>query len=312
VDQWLEAKVVTADGELKVANKVTNSDLFWAIRGSGGGNFGVVVEATIKAHPDIPITVFNWWLNSTNPNPMAPNPGFRDATAYLLSQLPVLHAKGVGGHVQSMPGALRGFNFHSDKGAGTANANAVWKPVLEKLQSFPGLGKFQTRPYNFKNFEDFYNTAYGHEDEVMTKLLKRHGPGEAGAMPNNYGVAPMSTRLLGPAHLKSPKLVDYLIGPWIMAMVAPMPGVGEPAGTSVLPAWYNSTVHYISLGGPSVSAGMGQVRALSPESGAYGNEVGEIAFIVAESSLSINFRRIRKSQTGKPLSGDQTMLGYRS
>lgn len=33
-DQFLEFKVVTADGELKVANKVVNSDLFWALRGS--------------------------------------------------------------------------------------------------------------------------------------------------------------------------------------------------------------------------------------------------------------------------------------
>jgi hypothetical protein len=184
-----------------------------------------------------------------------------------------------------MPGSLRGFNFHSGKDAGTANANAVWKPVLEKLQSFPGLGKFQTRPYNFKSFMEFYDIAYGHEDEMMTKLVKRHGPGEAGAMPNNYGLAPMSTRLLGPSHLKSPKLVDYLTGPWVMAMVAPMSGVGEPAGTSVLPAWRNSTVHYISLGGPSVSTGMSEVRALSPESGAYGNEVGETA-IVAGSSFT--------------------------
>lgn len=32
-DQFLEFKVVTADGEVKVANKVANPDLFWALRG---------------------------------------------------------------------------------------------------------------------------------------------------------------------------------------------------------------------------------------------------------------------------------------
>jgi FAD/FMN-containing dehydrogenase len=51
VDQWLEAKIVTPDGELKVANEVSNPDLFWAIRGGGGGTFGVVVEATMKVIP---------------------------------------------------------------------------------------------------------------------------------------------------------------------------------------------------------------------------------------------------------------------
>jgi FAD/FMN-containing dehydrogenase len=36
-DQPVEYKVVTADGELKVANAVSNPDLFWALRGGGGG-----------------------------------------------------------------------------------------------------------------------------------------------------------------------------------------------------------------------------------------------------------------------------------
>jgi FAD/FMN-containing dehydrogenase len=64
-DQFLEFKVVTADGALQVANKVVNPDLFWALRGGGGSTFGVVVEATVKAHPDVVIDETNWWFNST-------------------------------------------------------------------------------------------------------------------------------------------------------------------------------------------------------------------------------------------------------
>ena len=36
VDQVVELKVVTADGFLRVANEVSNPDLFWALRGGGG------------------------------------------------------------------------------------------------------------------------------------------------------------------------------------------------------------------------------------------------------------------------------------
>ncbi|CCO31324.1 hypothetical protein BN14_05363 [Rhizoctonia solani AG-1 IB] len=46
VDRVLQFKVVTPDGVLRTANACKNSDLFWALRGGGGGTFGVVLEAT--------------------------------------------------------------------------------------------------------------------------------------------------------------------------------------------------------------------------------------------------------------------------
>jgi FAD/FMN-containing dehydrogenase len=48
VDNVQEYKIVTADGELRIANEKSNPDLFWALRGGGGGTWGVVVEATFK------------------------------------------------------------------------------------------------------------------------------------------------------------------------------------------------------------------------------------------------------------------------
>ncbi len=51
-DQLLEMEVVTADGRLVAASPCKNADLFWALSGSGSGAFGVVVSATLKAHPD--------------------------------------------------------------------------------------------------------------------------------------------------------------------------------------------------------------------------------------------------------------------
>lgn len=51
-DQVLEWEVVTASGELVTANAYSHSDLYWALRGGGGGTFGVVASMTIKAFPD--------------------------------------------------------------------------------------------------------------------------------------------------------------------------------------------------------------------------------------------------------------------
>ena len=46
----LEAEIVTADGQVRIANACTNSDLFWSIRGGGGGSFGVVTRVTLETH----------------------------------------------------------------------------------------------------------------------------------------------------------------------------------------------------------------------------------------------------------------------
>jgi FAD/FMN-containing dehydrogenase len=49
VDSLLAAEVVTADGEVLVADADHHADLFWALRG-GGGNFGVVTRFQFRLH----------------------------------------------------------------------------------------------------------------------------------------------------------------------------------------------------------------------------------------------------------------------
>ena len=52
----LEAEIVTADGAVRIANACTNSDLFWALKGGGGGTFGVVTRLTLRTH-ELPETM---------------------------------------------------------------------------------------------------------------------------------------------------------------------------------------------------------------------------------------------------------------
>ncbi|MFE7838214.1 FAD-binding oxidoreductase [Streptomyces sp. NPDC057474] len=49
-DSLTQATLITADGKLLTANATTNKDLFWALRGAGNGNFGVVTELRFKTH----------------------------------------------------------------------------------------------------------------------------------------------------------------------------------------------------------------------------------------------------------------------
>ncbi|KAJ5150353.1 FAD-binding type 2 [Penicillium canariense] len=53
-DNTLEFEVVTADGRLVTASPTSSkyADLFFALSGSGAGNYGVVISVTLKAHPE--------------------------------------------------------------------------------------------------------------------------------------------------------------------------------------------------------------------------------------------------------------------
>lgn len=48
----LEMTVVIANGSVLTVSEFQNSDLFWALRGGGGGTFGVVTSMTVLAHPE--------------------------------------------------------------------------------------------------------------------------------------------------------------------------------------------------------------------------------------------------------------------
>ncbi|KAI5807821.1 FAD/FMN-containing isoamyl alcohol oxidase MreA-like protein [Peziza echinospora] len=59
-DNVVELEAVSAEGKLLTASPCTNPELFWALRGGGGGTFAVVTKATLRTHPNPPVVVYNF------------------------------------------------------------------------------------------------------------------------------------------------------------------------------------------------------------------------------------------------------------
>lgn len=50
-DSLTQATLIMADGKQLTTNGTDHKDLFWALRGAGNGNFGIVTELQYKTHP---------------------------------------------------------------------------------------------------------------------------------------------------------------------------------------------------------------------------------------------------------------------
>ncbi|HEV8228415.1 MAG TPA: FAD-binding oxidoreductase [Candidatus Limnocylindria bacterium] len=61
-DQLVGAQIVTADAQVRDCDADREPDLFWALRGGGGGSFGVVTSLAFRTHPaaDLAIGFLSW------------------------------------------------------------------------------------------------------------------------------------------------------------------------------------------------------------------------------------------------------------
>ncbi|MDF2568085.1 MAG: yvdP 1, partial [Oscillospiraceae bacterium] len=52
-DSLVEIEIINYEGDIIKANRTFHPDLFWACRGAGGGNFGVIVSMTFRLPPQV-------------------------------------------------------------------------------------------------------------------------------------------------------------------------------------------------------------------------------------------------------------------
>ena len=63
----LEAEIVTADGKVRIVNSAQEPDLYWELKGGGGGTFGVITRMTLATH-DLPadFALVQWTVQASS------------------------------------------------------------------------------------------------------------------------------------------------------------------------------------------------------------------------------------------------------
>jgi hypothetical protein len=165
--------VVTADGQHITANAHTNSDLFWALRGGGGGTYGVLTSVTYQTHPSLPISGSFFLSNITNTT----------SAKTLISEFvrinPSLSDAGWGGYGFFSADAL--LTFMIAPNVSMEQANATWSPFFEFAHKLAGEGVTVTGNYTvpFNGFYEWYQQLFnsdgqvGVNQELGSRLLSR-------------------------------------------------------------------------------------------------------------------------------------------
>lgn len=122
----LEAEVVTADGRILVVNACQHPELFWGLKGGGGGSLGVVTRVTLETH-ELPETFggFTAAIRATSD----------DAYRRLLAKLVDHYAERLFNSQWGEQIALKQDNTVEIgmvfQGMSARQAKAVWTPFLE-------------------------------------------------------------------------------------------------------------------------------------------------------------------------------------
>ncbi|KAK0227831.1 FAD-binding domain-containing protein [Armillaria fumosa] len=263
VDRVLQFKIVTPDGELRVANEFQHPDLFWALRGGGGSTFGVVLESSMLVEPRMSLVVAAISFSQTAENGVP-------FLKLLVDHTYRWGTEGWGGHMRSN---------------GIINVNPLLtleearvsvQPIVDYALAQNGTATVEELP-SWLTFFAKYVLAAEAGVGVETTLGSRLIPAEKFATDSGKaGLLDILARMVQ----------QFSLSPYIRVVGTPFLYSHTEGSTSVTPAWRNALWHMSSSTTLSwnytaedmrtqydfVSMVTQWLRDLSPDSGAYLNE----------------------------------------
>ncbi|MGZ3478713.1 MAG: FAD-dependent oxidoreductase [Myxococcaceae bacterium] len=223
----LEAEVVTADGKIRVVNACRDPELFWGLKGGGGGSLAALTRLTLRTHT-LPPTLGVAWMEVKASSD--------DAFRGLIRRFVDLYAERLFNPTWGETMTLHGGDtlqiqmlFHS---LSEEQARDAWKPLLDAVAAAPGQLTMKREPtFLVVPGRKMWDTEFLRTQLSQVILLDdRPGApssnvfwkgnlGEAGQFLHGYVSAWMPQSLLAPARRQA--LVDALFAAsqhWSLAL----------------------------------------------------------------------------------------------
>ena len=218
IDRVVQYQLVTPDGIFRTANECQNPDLFWALRGGGGGTFGGVLSSTHRIEPPLPIAVVS--IN------------FTQTTTNAIPFLSLLVSNGLKWAKEGWGGHLGPHNLISVTPLlSLSEAQASLKPVTDYALGQNGTAVIEILPTWYAFYEK-YLVPHQAPSGAATILVTRLVPTALFETP--FGRARIMTLLKAMLALGIPPYIP-VVPPYLYPYVE--------GSTSATPAWRTSLWH---------------------------------------------------------------------
>ncbi|TGJ81410.1 hypothetical protein E0Z10_g7357 [Xylaria hypoxylon] len=288
-DNAVEFEVVTADGEVRIVNQCSDPDLFWAMRGGGGGTYAILTKYRVQVYPSLPIHVFTFSANFTESsslgNDTMNNTALREILTAHANNQPDWSAQLVTGQIEYFPERLSVSLVlpYGDNGSKLKSATASFSQFLS-------------------NRTDLAVSSHGYMSYPNYAVYLDVTTADAKVTEPSGIFSVLSTRLIPREVFSSPATVDGLVDGVMQGIATarsllnltgvqivpetPITNLDSNQLTSVHPAWRSALWHVIHVGEwlePMEADAMQRttegflklvepLKKLSPGGGAYLNE----------------------------------------
>jgi hypothetical protein len=222
------------------ANAYQNTDLFFALRGGGGGSFGVVVSVTVNAYPDYPVlfTMTNYTLSK------AKGPFWNGVQAF-HNHLVEFNDHGGSGYYLMAPqtpvtesqteAAAVLFMFFVNQ-TDMSVVDPLFSPLISDLKNATGVEPSYTT-YAFPSMSRMYTTFFAGNDTTGTMI--RFG---SQLVSRSLFETGSSQRLTNAMEKLGIGLGEYILG---VALAGGKVAENRVMETALNPAWRETLVHMV-------------------------------------------------------------------